>query len=131
MLACLLWFPVTSEAANIEKAVISTTGADSAGVLLRLPGANRTIVIRNMAVYYDNDATAGAIYVGVIDASTARTKEVWFGTAMADNGIDSYFFGPMYQVIDGTAARAGLRFFVSAAGSDSLTGFVEYEVIND
>jgi len=111
-------------------AVILPTIADTAGVLLQIPAAGRTIKIHRLLLWYDNAANTNPAYIGIVTANQAHTRALWFGKAMTSAGFDVFTYEPEARIAASTA-QGGVRMFISAAASDTLEAIVEYEIIFD
>lgn len=110
--------------------ILPQTG-DTVSVLLAQPGPRRTILVRNITVYYENAANTNSVFAGIQVASFTRTRYLWLGTPMASGAAGTLNWQNINTKILGDSARAGLILFLSAASSDTLSGYIEYEIIPD
>lgn len=112
-------------------AFIQLTTADTASVLLQVPGAGRTIRILSITLFYSNAANTNPVYVGITTADQARTRQLWLGQTMVTSGKATLQFLDLNRKVPAATAAGGLLLFVSGAASDTLEANVQYEVVTD
>jgi len=112
-------------------AYIGVTSADTAGVLLQIPTAGRTIRIKTITVWADNAASASVIYAGIVSADAAQTRYWWSGQTLASTAINTNVWFGINRKIPASVAQAGARFYISGASTDSIAANVDYEIDTD
>lgn len=112
-------------------AYILPTTADTASVLLAKPGSNRTLLIRNITVFYENAANTNTVHAGIQVASFTRTRYLWLGQPMTSGAAGTINWQNLNVRILGDSARVGAILFLSATTSDTLSGYIEYEIVPD
>lgn len=111
------------------EAVAAQTDADTTSAALLFPNPSQTILIKRITLWYDNAANTNPVYVGIVAATAAHTRQLWLGRTMTSSGIETITFDNINRVITPSTAQAGVRLFISAASSDSLFAKVEYEIV--
>lgn len=70
-------------------------------------------------------------YAGIVTADAAQTRHLWLGELTATNALKTYVWADINRKIPAAVAQAGIRLFVSGAGTDTLEANVEYEIVTD
>ncbi len=110
---------------------IAKTSADTASILLPGIRATQRYKIKNITVFYDNAANTNPLYVAIQLPSYSQTVYFWAGQAMTSSGITTVQYTNVNAVVSAPAdsTAGGLRFFISAASSDTLFASLDYDVI--
>lgn len=109
---------------------IGPTSADTAGVLLQIPGPGRSIRIVAISTFADNAASASTVYAGIVSADAAQTRYLWLGKVLSSTAINTDVW-EVHRKIPAAVAQAGVRLYISGASTDTLSANVEYEIVTD
>lgn len=110
-------------------AEVTQTNADTASVGLKFPNSTQTILIKDITFWYDNAANTNTFYVGIVSATAAHTRQLWLSQTMANAGVNTVQLNDINYKITPSVAQAGVRVFLSASTSDSISALVEYEFV--
>lgn len=113
-------------------ATITKNTADTVSVLLPGIRANQRYLIKGISVTYDNAANTNPVYAMLQLPSFSRTVYYQAANLMVSSGATTVSYTDLNVVVPAPAdsTQGGLIFFLSGASSDTLAGFIDYEVIN-
>lgn len=122
------WAPTGSRAC----ATITKTTADTVSVLLPGIRANQRYLIKGISITYDNAANTNPAYAMIQLPAYSHTVYYQVANLMVSAGATTVTYNDLNVVVPAPAdsTQGGLRFYLSAASSDTLAGFIDYEVIN-
>ncbi len=113
-------------------ATISKNTGDTVSVLLPGIKATQRYLIKGISITYDNAANTNPAYAMIQLPSYGRTVYYQVANLMVSSGATTVTYNDLNVVVPAPAdsTAGGLIFFLSAASSDTLAGFIDYEVIN-
>ena len=113
-------------------ATIDKTTADTVSVLLTRIRPSQRYLIKGISITYDNAANTNPVYAMIQLPAYSHTVYYQVANLMVSSGATTVTYNDLNVVVPAPAdsTSGGLRFYLSAASSDTLAGFIDYEVIN-
>ena len=109
---------------------IAQTAADSGSVLIPAPSPSSTIEIERILLYIDADASARSGFVTIESQTAARTAKFKIGGTAAASTNTFFLFDQLNYVLNADSTQSpGVRLFVHAPSSDSVSVKLQYRIV--